>query len=948
MQPDEIVVTGAREHNLQHVTVAIPKFRFVVLSGVSGSGKSSLAFDTVFAEGQRRYVESLSAYARQFLGQLDKPRYDSIRGLTPTIAIEQKSASSNPRSTVGTITEVHDYLRVLFARVGEQSCHQCGRPVARQQPSQIVAEVLAMGAALADGSGKARIQVLAPLARNRKGEFRDLFESLRADGYVRVRVDGVVADLGEVGALDKNRKHDIDVVVDRIVLKEGIGPRLTDSVETALKAGSGRVVVVADSGEERVFSEHLACDHCGLSFPELSPQLFSFNNPVGACPACNGLGSSLAIDPDKVVPDPSLSLRQGAIAPWAKAMEDENGWTAEILAGLARRHGIDLDLPWKRLAPEHRDLLLHGDRHRVSVEWKSRTFNGSVAVRFEGVSNMLVRRLRETRSDDMRAYYQKFLADRPCESCGGRRLRPEALAVRIAGHGIGDFSDRAISSLLDLFRGLSLPGARSIIAAELVKEIVGRLALLHDLGIGYLTLSRAGASLSGGEAQRIRLASQLGSELTGVTYILDEPSIGLHPRDNGRLIATLQRLRDLGNTVMVVEHDRDAILSSDHVIEFGPGAGRHGGRVVFQGTPTQMLASPDSLTGAYLSGRKAVPVPATRRESRGVLRIRGARGHNLKGIDVAFPLGTFTVVTGVSGAGKSSLVTHTLCPALLRELHDARVRPLPYSSLEGIEHLDKTIVIDQEPIGRTPRSNPATYTKLFDHIRSLFAGTRESRAYGFAPGRFSFNVRGGRCEKCQGAGVIRVEMHFLADVFVRCEECGGRRFNDATLRVRYKDLTIADVLDLTVDEAAGVFANTKALARILGTLQDVGLGYVALGQPSPTLSGGEAQRIKLARELARVATGRTLYVMDEPSTGLHFDDVRKLLDVVQRLVDQGNTVLMIEHNLEILKVADHLIDLGPEGGEGGGRVVAAGAPEAVAATDASHTGTALREVLGSR
>lgn len=946
MLSEEIVVTGAREHNLQHVTVAIPKYRLVVLSGVSGSGKSSLAFDTVFAEGQRRYVESLSAYARQFLGQLEKPRYDSIRGLTPTIAIEQKSASSNPRSTVGTITEVHDYLRVLFARLGEQSCHQCGRPVARQQPSQIVAEVLAMGAAMTEVSGKARIQVLAPLARNRKGEFRDLFESLRADGYVRVRINGVVADLAEVTALDKNRKHDIDVVVDRIVLKEGIGPRLTDSVETALKAGSGRVVVVPDGGDERVFSEHLACESCGLSFPELSPQLFSFNNPIGACPACNGLGSSLTIDPDKVVPDASLSLRQGAIAPWAKAMEDENGWTSEILAGLARRHGIDLDLPWKHLPSEHRDLLLYGDHHRVSVEWKSKTFNGSVAVRFEGVANMLVRRLRETRSDDMRTYYQKFLTDRPCEACGGRRLRPEALAVRVGGHGIADLSDRAIASLLDVLRGMAFPEARAVVATELLKEIVGRLALLQDLGIGYLTLSRSGASLSGGEAQRIRLASQLGSELTGVTYILDEPSIGLHPRDNGRLIATLQRLRDLGNTVMVVEHDRDAILSSDHVIEFGPGAGRNGGHVVFQGTPAQMLASPDSLTGAYLSGRRAVPVPATRRQARGLLHLRGARGHNLKDVDVAIPLGTFTVVTGVSGAGKSSLVTHTLCPALLRELHDARVRPLPYDAIEGLEQLDKAIVIDQEPIGRTPRSNPATYTKLFDHIRALFAGTRESRAYGFGPGRFSFNVRGGRCEKCQGAGVIRVEMHFLADVFVRCEECGGRRFNDATLRVRYKDRTIADVLELTVDEAVETFANTKALARILGTLQDVGLGYVALGQPSPTLSGGEAQRIKLARELARVATGRTLYVMDEPSTGLHFDDVRKLLDVVQRLVDQGNTVLMIEHNLEILKVADHLIDLGPEGGEGGGRVVATGTPEALVAMEASHTGVALREVMG--
>jgi excinuclease ABC subunit A len=945
MEPEAIVVTGAREHNLRGITVTIPKYRLVVLSGVSGSGKSSLAFDTVFAEGQRRYVESLSAYARQFLGQLEKPRYDAIRGLSPTIAIEQKSASSNPRSTVGTITEVHDYLRVLYARVGEQHCHQCGLPVSRQEPAQIVRDVLALGERSATDGGKARIQVLAPLARNRKGEFRDLFDSLRADGYARVRVDGTMNDLAEVTSLDKNRKHDIDVVVDRIVLKEGIAPRLTDSVETALKAGRGRVVILAGDDDERTYSEHLACEDCGLSFPELTPQLFSFNNPAGACPTCNGLGSSLVIDVDKVVPDATLSLREGAVEPWARAMEDENGWTSEILQGLARQHEIDLDRPWKGLPEEHRELILFGDHRRVNVEWKSKNFKGSVAVRFEGVATTLLRRLRETKSDEMRTYYQKFLTDQPCETCGGRRLRPEALAVRVGDHGIADLSGMTLSRLQGLMQELELSGARAIVAVELLKEIASRLNLLNDLGIGYLTLSRSAGSLSGGEAQRIRLASQLGSELTGVTYILDEPSIGLHPRDNGRLIDTLKRLRDLGNTVMVVEHDRDAILSADHVIEFGPGAGRHGGEVVFAGTPEDMLASDSSLTGAYLSGRRGIPVPSKRRKAREKLALRGATGHNLKDVDVDFPLGTFTVVTGVSGAGKSSLVTETLCPALLRDLNRARTRPLPYRSLKGMELLDKVVVIDQEPIGRTPRSNPATYTKLFDHIRDLFAGTREARTYGFAPGRFSFNVRGGRCERCQGAGVIKVEMHFLADIYVTCEECRGRRFNEATLRVRYKDLTIADILDLTVDEAWGVFENHRALKRILGTLRDVGLGYVALGQPSPTLSGGEAQRIKLARELAKVATGRTLYVMDEPSTGLHFDDVRKLLDVVGRLVDLGNTVLMIEHNLEIMKVADHLIDLGPEGGEDGGHVVASGTPEALVRLDHCHTGVALREVL---
>ncbi len=940
MNIDRIVVNGAREHNLKNVTVAIPKLKLVVFSGVSGSGKTSLAFDTVFAEGQRRYIESLSSYARLFLGQMEKPRYDSIQGLTPTIAIEQKSASSNPRSTVGTITEIHDYLRVLFARTGVQHCHICGRTVSKQEPAQILREIISMAAA---GDGK--ITILAPLVKGRKGEFRDILKSLEAEGFVRARVDGEIVRLEDMQPLDKNRKHDIDVVVDRTIVREGAGARLTDSIETALKAGKGRVAILSEGGAERMFSEHLACDYCGLSFPELSPQLFSFNNPTGACPSCNGLGTSLTIDPSKVVPDPGLSIADGAVEPWGGALED-NGLTGEIIQGLARQHGIDLNIPFRDLPQKHQDLIFYGDSGRIPIEWKSRSFNGSYAVKFEGIANMLLRRLRETRSDDMRTYYQKFLTDAPCEECGGLRLRPEALAVRVVGHGIAELSSMPIERLIETLRAARPSDALSGVYDDLNREILSRLNLLKNLGLGYLDLARGGATLSGGEAQRIRLASQLGSELTGVTYILDEPSIGLHPRDNWRLIETLRRLRDLGNTVLVVEHDRDAIMAADHVVEFGPGAGVQGGNITFEGTPAEMLDAPASLTGAYISGRRSIPVPRERRRPAASLTIHGAGGHNLKNLDVELPLGVFTVVSGVSGAGKSSLVTHTLSPALQNILNRARLRCLPFDAIDGVENLDKVIVINQEPIGRTPRSNPATYTKLFDHIRRIFAATRESRMYGYQPARFSFNVRGGRCEACQGAGATRVEMHFLPDVFVTCEECGGKRFNEATLRVRYKDLNIAEVLDLSVDEAAEVFKTSKPVHRVLETLRSVGLGYIRLGQPSTTLSGGEAQRIKLARELAKVATGRTLYIMDEPSTGLHFDDVAKLLSVVDRLVSMGNTVLMIEHNLEILKVADHVIDLGPEGGEGGGRVVAAGTPEELVRIPGSYTGIALAGVAG--
>lgn len=942
MNTDRIVINGAREHNLKNVTVTIPKLKLVVFSGVSGSGKTSLAFDTIFAEGQRRYIESLSTYARQFLGQMEKPHYDSIQGLTPSIAIEQKSASSNPRSTVGTITEINDYLRVLFARTGVQHCHICGRVVSRQEPAQILREIVAM--ATGDG-GEGRITILAPLVRGRKGEFRDLLKSLEAEGFVRARVDGAIERLEDLQPLDKNRKHDIDVVVDRAVVKDGVSARLTDSIETALKAGKGRVCVLPEGGRERTFSEHLACEECGVSFPELSPQMFSFNNPAGACPSCNGLGTSLTIDPGKVVPNPSLSIADGAVEPWGGALED-NGLTGEIIQGLARHHKINLNTPFRDLPQQHQDLILYGDTNRIPVEWKSKSFNGSYAVRFEGIANMLLRRLRETQSDDMRSYYQQYLTDASCEECSGSRLRPEAVAVRVGGHGIADLSAMPIDKLMGTIRDCRPAPSLESVHDDLSREILSRLSLLKNLGLGYLDLARGGATLSGGEAQRIRLASQLGSELTGVTYILDEPSIGLHPRDNGRLIETLRRLRDLGNSVIVVEHDRDAIMAADHIIEFGPGAGSHGGQVTFEGTPEAMLSAPDSLTGAYISGRKSIPVPTSRRTATAKLRITGASGHNLQNLDVTVPLGAFTVVSGVSGAGKSSLVAHTLSPALQNTLNRARLRCLPYDRIEGIENLDKVIVINQEPIGRTPRSNTATYTKLFDHIRRLFANTRESRMYGYQPARFSFNVRGGRCEACQGAGAIRVEMHFLADVFVTCAECGGKRFNEATLRIRYKDMTIAEILDMSVDDAAEVFRNTKSIYRVLETLQSVGLGYIRLGQPSTTLSGGEAQRIKLSRELAKTATGRTLYIMDEPSTGLHFDDVAKLLAVVDRLVSMGNTVLMIEHNLEILKVADHIIDMGPEGGEGGGWVVASGTPEQLVLIPESFTGQALAGIPG--
>jgi excinuclease ABC subunit A len=944
-EPDTISVKGAREHNLKSVDVEIPKKRLVVFTGVSGSGKSSLAFDTLYAEGQRRYVESLSSYARQFLGQMEKPRYDTLRGLSPTISIEQKAASNNPRSTVGTITEVHDYLRVLYASIGQQHCPSCGRKVGKQTPQQVVDAILEMP------SGS-RILVLAPLVQNRKGEYRELLGDAQKRGFSRVRVDGVVHSLEERLSLDKKLKHDIELVVDRLVVKEGIGGRLTDSVETALREGKG-TLIVADADKEqkvgpgidpeeykkhdRFFSELNACPTCGISFGELAPQAFSFNSPQGSCTECQGLGTRAEMDADLIIPDPSRTIRDGAVEPWASGMERGEGWTFEFVEHLSRSLGIDLDTPWSKLSKQHRDVVLLGTQAAGVKGYR---------IQWEGVLNQLYRRFKATGSEAMRRYYMRFFSDKPCPACGGERLRAESRAVKVRGVGIVELSRMTIQQTLAWLEGLALQGSEARIAEELLKEIRNRLRFLVDVGLSYLTLDRPGPSLSGGESQRIRLASQMGSELTGVIYILDEPSIGLHQRDNGKLLGTLKRLRDIGNSVIVVEHDEETMESADWIVDFGPGAGEHGGRVVSAGTPAHVMADPASLTGAYLSGRAEIPVPARRRQvGKARVTVAGATENNLKDVTVSFPLGCFVAVTGVSGAGKSTLVNGILHPALSRLLYGSREAPGRHRSIVGHEQIDKVIDINQQPIGRTPRSNPATYTKVFDLVRDVFAQTPEARALGYLPGRFSFNVKGGRCEACQGDGMKMVEMHFLADVLVPCEVCQGKRFNEATLKVQFKGKNIAEVLDLSVREAILHFANHREIQRILVTLDDVGLGYVKLGQPSPTLSGGEAQRIKLSRELARVGTGRTLYILDEPTTGLHFDDVKKLLVVLDRLVDGGNSVVVIEHNLDVIKSADWVVDLGPEGGEEGGHVIAEGTPEDVAGVRASHTGHYLGLML---
>jgi excinuclease ABC subunit A len=879
---------------------------------------------------------------------MEKPKYDTIRGLSPTISIEQKAASNNPRSTVGTITEVHDYLRVLYASIGVQHCPSCGRPVGKQTAQQIVESILE----LPEGS---RLLVLAPLVQNRKGEYKELLGDVQKRGFARVRVDGMIHQLTERLALDKKLKHDIELVVDRLVVKEGIRARLTDSVETALREGKGTLVVADVANEQKVgpgidpeeykkhdrfYSELNACHACGLSFGELAPQSFSFNSPLGSCPDCQGLGTRAEMDPDLIVPDPSLSIRDGAVEPWASGMERGEGWTFEFVEHLSRSLKIDLDVPFAKLPKRDRDAVMYG----TEAAGNGRSWR----IEFEGVVNQLYRRFKSTGSEAMRRYYMRYFSDKPCQTCGGERLKPESRAVKIHGRGIVELSHLTIQEAHAWLSSLALRGNEAKIADELLKEIRNRLKFLLDVGLSYLSLDRPGPSLSGGESQRIRLASQMGSELTGVIYILDEPSIGLHQRDNGKLLATLKRLRDVGNSVIVVEHDEETMAEADWLVDFGPGAGAHGGEIVAQGTPEEVKRDPSSLTGAYLSGRREIEVPARRRAGdHGAITIAGARENNLKDLEVAIPLGRMVAVTGVSGAGKSTLVNAILRPALMRLLYATREVPGRHQALSGHELIDKVIDINQQPIGRTPRSNPATYTKVFDAIRDVFAQTPEARAFGYLPGRFSFNVKGGRCEACQGDGMKLVEMHFLADVLVPCEVCGGKRFNDATLRVQFKGKNVAEVLDLSVAEAAELFKNHREIARILTTLEDVGLGYIKLGQPSPTLSGGEAQRIKLSRELARVGTGKTLYILDEPTTGLHFEDVKRLLLVLDRLVDAGNTVVVIEHNLDVIKCADWVIDLGPEGGEDGGRLIAEGTPEDVARESASYTGQYLAKVLAA-
>jgi excinuclease ABC subunit A len=939
---DSIVIKGAREHNLKNVDLVLPRNRLIVVTGLSGSGKSSLAFDTIYAEGQRRYVESLSSYARQFLGQMEKPDVDYIEGLSPAISIDQKSTSRNPRSTVGTVTEVYDYLRLLFARVGTPHCYQCGREISTQSSEQIVDSIME----LPEG---ARITLLAPLVRGRKGEYTKLFEEIAKEGFSRVRIDGETKDLREKITLDKKRKHTIEVVVDRLVMKPEVRKRLADSVETTLRLSTGIVTVIADN-KELTFSEAFACVYCGLSFEELAPRLFSFNSPYGACPACSGLGEKIEIDPWKVIPDRSKSIANGAIVPWSRTLgsgryPSMNPYYLQQLERVLRRYRAKMTTPVEQFSDEVLDIVLHGTDREQTFEYRSRGGKTwEYRASFEGVVNNLQRRYSETSSENVKEDIEKYMSASTCPVCNGARLKPEALAVTIGRRNVDDLTRMSIEHLEQFFANLSLTPRQEQIAHQIVKEIRARIGFLTNVGLNYLTLSRSATTLAGGESQRIRLATQIGSALVGVLYILDEPSIGLHQRDNDRLLATLATLRDLGNTLIVIEHDEDTMRTADVVVDIGPGAGAEGGEILTSGTLADVIANPKSETGAYLSGRKFIPIPRRRREARGWLDVTSARANNLRGIDVRFPLGILTAVTGVSGSGKSTLVNEVLVRALNQHLH----RQPPggtYGMVKGASQLDKLVVIDQSPIGRTPRSNPATYTGTFDHIRELFSLVPESRMRGYTPGRFSFNVKGGRCEACQGDGIIKIEMHFLPDVYVPCEVCKGKRYNAQTLEVKYKGKTIADVLEMRVDEANEFFVNIPRVHGKLRTICDVGLGYIKMGQPATTLSGGEAQRVKLATELSRRSTGRTFYVLDEPTTGLHFADIHKLLEVLQRLVKLGNTVLVIEHNMDVIKTADYLIDLGPEGGDRGGTVVATGTPEEVATNPASYTGQYIAPVL---
>jgi excinuclease ABC subunit A len=940
MAQEELVVHGAREHNLKDITVRLPRHALICVTGLSGSGKSSLAFDTIYAEGQRRYVESLSAYARQFLQMMEKPDVDSIDGLSPAISIDQKTTSRNPRSTVGTVTEIYDYLRLLYARIGKPHCPVCGRPIAGQSQEAIVDQILQ----LSEGT---KFTVNAPVVRDRKGEYKDVFEELRAEGFTRVKVDGEQRLLEEEIVLDKKFKHTIDVVVDRLVMKQDLRQRLAQSVETAAQLAEGLVVVDVLDGEEMTFSENFACPEHGVGLPELEPRIFSFNSPHGACPRCTGLGAQQEIDPDLLVPDPTLSIGEGALVPWSLG---NSSFYESVIQAIADRYEIDLEAPWQDLSEELQNLFLFGTNgDKIYVQYRNRMGRRrSYMLAFEGIVASLQRRYRETDSSQQRERIEEYMSFRPCPVCNGARLKPEVLAVTVGGNNIHEFTRMSVQRAIEFVDELELTETEQLIGERILKEIRERLMFLENVGVGYLQLDRAASTLSGGEAQRLRLATQIGSQLVGVLYILDEPSIGLHQRDNGKLITTLERLRDLGNTVLVVEHDAQMMRAADHLVDMGPGAGEHGGHVVAEGSAKTVERNADSVTGQFLSGKREIAVPERRVEDVGSFWIRGASMHNLKDIDVEFPVAKFVCVTGVSGSGKSTLVNEIVYKTLANRLHRMRVKPGDHLGCEGIECFDKVIDIDQSPIGRTPRSNPATYTDIFTPIRELYSLTPDAKVRGYKPGRFSFNVRGGRCETCKGDGTIKIEMHFLPDVYVPCETCGGKRYNRETLEVRFKGKSIADVLEMSVEEALRFFAKIPKLRRRLQTLHDVGLDYVKLGQPATTLSGGEAQRVKLAKELGKIATGRTLYILDEPTTGLHFADIEKLLEVLQRLVDAGNTVLVIEHNLDVIKQADWIVDLGPEGGEAGGEVIATGTPEDVAAVEDSATGRYLAEILAAR